>query len=91
MRNGLIINKNGDRFWYKNGLVHREDGPACEWFDCGKGWCINGKYHREDGPAMELEDVTQCWWLDDVNYGHEKPNNWHELVLKARAKRLYDL
>ena len=26
-------NANGDKFWYKNGQLHREDGPALEYAD----------------------------------------------------------
>ena len=53
MNDGLEINPNGSKFWRKNGVFHREDGPAIEWADGGKQWYINGKLHREDGPAVE--------------------------------------
>ena len=34
MKNGLIINDYGEKYWYKEGLLHREgDLPALEWFD----------------------------------------------------------
>jgi len=56
---------NGDRFWYLNGKLHREDGPAVEYADGSKYWYLNGKLHREDGPAMELADGSKSWYLDD--------------------------
>jgi hypothetical protein len=34
---------NGDRLWYRNGLLHREDGPAIERKDGIKAFWINGK------------------------------------------------
>jgi len=30
MKNGLEIDEYGNKFWYKNGKWHREDGPAVE-------------------------------------------------------------
>lgn len=39
--------------WYKNGLLHREDGPAIEYETGEKHWYINGLLHRDDGPAVE--------------------------------------
>jgi hypothetical protein len=57
-------NENGDlievrlgqygRSYYKNGKLHREDGPAVEDFDGRKVWCKDGKDHRIDGAAMEF-------------------------------------
>ena len=38
---------NGDKFWYKNGQLHREDGPALEYASGGKYWCLNGKSYAE--------------------------------------------
>ena len=53
----LLLNKaNGDKFWYLNGKLHREDGPAIEHANGDKFWCLNDKLHREDGPAIELAD-----------------------------------
>ena len=54
-----IVGKDGTIKWYKNGLLHREDGPAIEWADGGKEWYINDKLHREDGPAVEYSDGTK--------------------------------
>jgi len=33
---------NGDKYWYKEGKLHRMDGPACEYDNC-KIWCYKGK------------------------------------------------
>ena len=53
----------GDKFWYLNGNVHREDGPAIEWSSGSKEWWLMGKRHREDGPAIELPDGDKAWYL----------------------------
>ena len=47
---------NGDKYWYLNGKLHREDGPAVEWSNGSKEWWLNGELHREDGPAVECVD-----------------------------------
>lgn len=33
MKNGLIINKVGNKFWFKNDLLHNNHGPAVEFTD----------------------------------------------------------
>ena len=58
-----IINSYGDKRWYKNGVIHRDDGPAIEYWDGTKSWYINGQYHQEDGPAIEFADGTKQWWI----------------------------
>jgi hypothetical protein len=34
-------------FWYLNGKLHREDGPAFEWANGEKFWFLNGKKYAE--------------------------------------------
>ena len=33
----------GNKRWYLNGKIHREDGPAVERADGSKFWYLNGK------------------------------------------------
>jgi hypothetical protein len=56
---------NGDKQWYLNGKLHREDGPAYEWANGDKEWLLNGKSHREDGPAYEYANGDKWWYLND--------------------------
>ena len=42
MKNGLI-RFNGSKFWYKNDLLHKEDGPAIEYVNANNYWYLNGK------------------------------------------------
>ena len=35
---------NGDKYWYLNGKLHREDGPAVEYANGSKFWYLNGKH-----------------------------------------------
>ena len=55
---------NGDKHWYLNGKLHREDGPAVEHADGSKYWFLNGQLHREDGPAAEWANGSKYWYLN---------------------------
>ena len=62
---GIIIQYiNGDKFWFLNSSLHREDGPAFENGNGDKRWYLNGKLHREDGPAIDLSDGYKRWYLN---------------------------
>ena len=62
---GLHKDEYGNKCWYKNGELHKEDGPAFIFFDSHrKEWYINGKRHRLDGPAIEYSDGKTEYWLE---------------------------
>jgi hypothetical protein len=63
---------NGNREWYLDGKLHREDGPAVEYASGSRYWYLNGKLHREDGPAVEGIDGSRRWWINDVKYTEEE-------------------
>ena len=63
---------NGDKAWYLNGKLHREDGPAIEHSDGNNFWYLNGKYHREDGPAVEYADGDKYWYLNGKRLTEEE-------------------
>jgi len=48
--------------WLKT--IHREDGPAIEYYNGSKEWYINGKPHREDGPAKEYSNGSKEWYIN---------------------------
>jgi len=60
----LIIDEFGNKYWYKNGKLHKEGGPAVEHIDGYKAWYLNGKLHRVDGPAIE-EGEYKAWFLNN--------------------------
>lgn len=41
------------RYWSKNGVLSRDNGPAIEYDDGGKTWLVDGVCHREHGPVAE--------------------------------------
>jgi hypothetical protein len=63
----------GTQYWYLNGKLHREDGPAIEYANGNKYWYLNGKLHREDGPAIEWVDGTKSWYLNDELHREDGP------------------
>jgi hypothetical protein len=77
----LYIYPDGEKEYWLNGYIHREDGPALEYTNGDKIWYINGKCHREDGPAIDFVDGTKEYWL---NNKHVSKYEFERLVrLKA--------
>ena len=74
MKQGLQINEQGNRYWYKDDKLHREDGPAVECVDGLKVWFINGLRHREDGPAHINRTGTRRWYLNDKLHREDGPS-----------------
>jgi len=72
MKNGLVIDKEGTRRWYQNGLRHRTDGPAVEYADGDRYWFQNGELHRTDGPSVEWSDGTRRWYLNEIQYSFDE-------------------
>jgi len=67
MKNGFVVDKDGNKFWYLNGKFHRADGPAIEDANGDKHWYLNDNLHRVDGPAVECVDGFKRWYLNDKN------------------------
>jgi len=65
---GIVECNNGNKYWYLNGKLHRENGPAIEHKNGNKYWYLNGELHREDGPAIECSNGTKYWYKNGVNY-----------------------
>ena len=70
MNNGLIIDVDGNKEWYLNGELHREDGPAVIYTDGHKEWYLHGNKHRENGPAVEWIGGSKEWYIHGkkINY-----------------------
>jgi len=67
------INDYGNKYWYLNGKLHREDGPAIEWVDGDKEWYLNGERHRTEGPAIEYTNGTKEWYLNGERHRENGP------------------
>jgi len=73
MKNGLIIDEFGNKSYYLNGLLHREDGHAFEDSNGGKAYYINGRLHREDGPAIEWKNGYKEWCISGMRHREDGP------------------
>ena len=82
---GVVIDRRGDKAWYLNGELHREDGPAVEWVDGTKTWYLNGKQHRENGPVYELANGDKAWYL---NGKYLTEQEWKFSMRKKKIGRL---
>ena len=58
------IDAYGNKRWYINGVLHREDGPAIELKNGTKYWIIDGERHRLDGPACVYPDMVSSWHIN---------------------------
>ena len=73
---GIVVYPNGNKFWFKEGKWHREDGPAIEWRDGSKSWLKEGNLHRTDGPAKGWSSGTKEWYLEGECYNNINLNNY---------------
>jgi hypothetical protein len=67
------VDDGGTKFWYLNGKLHREDGPAVEYINGSKYWYLNGQRHRVDGPAVEWPNGSKSWWLNSHRHREDGP------------------
>lgn len=75
-QNGIITNSETTTY-YKNGKIHREDGPAIEWINGNKHWLLSDRLHRTDGPAIDLVETE----LGTVKSGLSMANIIVKMVL----------
>ena len=61
---GMVEWTNGNKFWYKEGKLHRENGHAKEYASGIKCWYKEGKLHRENGPAIEYANGNKGWYKE---------------------------
>ena len=70
----------GDKCWYLNGKLHREDGPAIEYANGSKSWWLNDKKLTEEehkkattppNPSCEGKEVE----IDGIVYVLKEKNN----------------
>ena len=71
--NNIVVKIGTECSFFKNGKLHREDGPAIESPNGYKAWWINGKLHREDGPAVEYASGDKCWYKNGKLHREDDP------------------
>jgi len=69
--------KNGNKFWYVNEKLHREDGPAIITSDGYQAWFINGN---------AISDAEIIEWIKEYNISQDW-NTWgnqEKILFKLR-------
>jgi len=62
----VVVHDNGDKFWYLNDKLHREDGPALEYASGNKYWYLKGKilteaeHKAKTDPTVEMTMEEIC-------------------------------
>jgi hypothetical protein len=67
-----IPDEYGNRRWFKDGQLHRVDGPAIEYINGARAWFQHDHLHRLNGPAVELANGQKNWYLNDVEYTEDQ-------------------
>jgi len=75
------IDKYGTKTWYKEGIYHRENGPALVKSEF-EVWYLNGKMHRANGPAYTNKLGTQEWYIHGKRHREDGP-----AVIKANGDK----
>ena len=68
-----VTDRYGTKHWYRNGLRHREDGPASVSPNGTQRWYKNGVLHRDDGPAAILADGSEFWYKNGLQHRDDGP------------------
>ena len=62
---------NGNKWWYLNDQLHREDGPAVEWASGTKWWYLNGKEISEQefiAQTQAIKEMTMADVVEELGY-----------------------
>jgi hypothetical protein len=71
----LTIYQDGTQLWVKNGIIHKEDGPAIIYPNGTMMWVVNGIVHNENGPALIRSDGSRGWFLNGQIYKISGPDD----------------
>ena len=64
---------NGDKVYFLNRKIHRENGLAVKDINGTKEWWINGERHRKNGPAIEYSNGIKYWFLNGKLHREDGP------------------
>jgi hypothetical protein len=70
---GVIEYPDRTKKWYKEGKVHRLDGPAVEYPSGLKYWYKEGILHRKNGPAAEYPNGEKHWLQEGKKHRLDGP------------------
>jgi hypothetical protein len=70
---GQFFDIEGNKYKFKNGELHCEDGPAVIHTDGRKEYYQNDKFHRLDGPATVDENGIERWYKNGLLHRLDSP------------------
>lgn len=78
-------------YWYVNGVLHRDHGPARVDYNRANDiirteWRLWGKLHRLDNPAIEWCNATQLYVVDGVSFGNGDTDKYKEACRRFRIQ-----
>jgi hypothetical protein len=68
----MHMDRHGNKMWYVNGKLHRDDAPAIEWRNGATEWYQHGKRHRIGAPAIEFTNGKE-WWMNNKLHREDGP------------------
>jgi hypothetical protein len=85
---GIIKDIQGVEYYYKNGVPHRETGPAIVYSTGTEYWYTNGNLNRLEDAAVVCSDGHKEYWVNGINI---KANNMQEFRLYVDLLKLKKL
>jgi hypothetical protein len=83
----ILISKDSyPKKYFKNGVLHREDGSAIISLSGTEEWYLNGLRHREDGPAIVWSHGSREWFLNGLRHREHGP-----AIINADGRKLWFL
>ncbi len=93
-RNGVIVAECRTEYrdmmlvterWYRNGIIHRDDGPAVIYYENGQKtyefWIRDGIWHRDDGPTRvrynKDKKIEEHWFRNGKQHREDGPAETH--------------
>ena len=70
---GHVVDMNGTTWWFKDGKLHREDGPAVIQANGYKAWYKEELRHREGGPAVIHPNGLKLFYENGIWKGEIPP------------------
>lgn len=70
---GIIYNVYRKIYYFENGLIHNEKGPAVIDSNGTVEWWINDKRHKINGPAIEYVNGSKLWYFEGKLHREDGP------------------
>jgi hypothetical protein len=83
---GIVKTDSGSISYFKNGFLHREDGPARIFPEGYQGWHLEGKFHNLNGPARIYPNGSEEYWVYGKKTTKEAVNLLKDMLKLRKIK-----